>query len=251
MKVAIVGRGKVGRAFERALASYTPLAVGRKLPRTLDVDLVLLAVPDAQIARVAEQLDVRSCVLHTAGSRGLEELAAVRARGAAVGVLHPMVSFASVKHLPSLHGTTFTLYGDRRATQAGRKLARIVGAQPLVLTSAPGPAYHAAAALLANGAAALAAHASAMLGSFPRRERERALAGLLASVANNIAGVGLPAALTGPVVRGDVDAVRRHLAALPAAQARAYASVLPLIVATAREAGLAPATARALLRLAR
>ncbi len=251
MRVAIIGRGKVGRAFSRALASYTPLAVGRKLPARLDVELVLLAVPDGQIARVAEHLDFSGCVLHTAGSRGTEELASLRARGASVGVLHPMISFASVRHPPSLHGATFTLYGDRRATQAGRKLARVLGARALVLPSAPGPSYHAAAALLANGAAALAAHASAMLASFPRRERERALAGLLASVATNIDKVGLPEALTGPVVRGDVEAVRRHLNALPRDQARAYAAVLPLIVDTAREAGLEARTARALLRLAR
>ncbi|HEX5660941.1 MAG TPA: Rossmann-like and DUF2520 domain-containing protein [Polyangiales bacterium] len=250
MRVAIVGRGKVGRAFERALAAYTPVAVGRKLPRALDVELVLLAVPDAQIARVAAELEFGGCVLHTAGSRGVEELAALRARGASVGVLHPLLSFASAKHPPLLHGATFTLFGDRRATQAGRKLARVLGARPLVLSSPP-PAYHAAAALLANGAAALAAHASAMLAQIPQRERERALAGLLASVATNIAQVGLPAALTGPVVRGDVEAVRRHLDALPPALRKSYARVLPLIVATAREAGLAPSTARALLRLAR
>jgi predicted short-subunit dehydrogenase-like oxidoreductase (DUF2520 family) len=250
MRVAIIGRGKVGRAFERALAAYAPLALGRKLPALRDVELVLLAVPDAQIARVAQQLEYTGCVLHTAGSRGVDELAALRARGAAVGVLHPLVSFASVRHPPSFHGTTFTLFGDRRATQAGRKLARVVGARPLLLSTPP-PAYHAAAALLANGAAALAAHASAMLPAIPQRDRERALAGLLASVASNIAQVGLPMALTGPVVRGDVEAVRRHLAALPKAQARAYARVLPLIVDTALQAGLTPATARAMLRLAR
>jgi predicted short-subunit dehydrogenase-like oxidoreductase (DUF2520 family) len=254
MKIAIVGRGKLGRAFARALAraDLAPQSLGRKLPRQLDVDLVLLAVPDAQIASVAAKLDVRSCVLHCAGARGLDELAQVKARGAAVGVLHPLISFASAEHPPSLHGATFTVFGDRRAVQAARQLASVLGARVLVLRGPPSAAYHAAAALLANGAVALAAHAKHMLGALDLdpRDRERALAGLLASVASNIAAVGLPAALTGPVVRGDVDAVRRHLAALPREQALAYAAVLPLIVATAREAGLAPEPARALTRLA-
>jgi predicted short-subunit dehydrogenase-like oxidoreductase (DUF2520 family) len=257
MRVAVIGRGKVGRAFQRALAraDLSPLSLGRKLPGSLDADLVLLAVPDAQIASLASRLMVspRSCVLHCAGARGLDELEPLRAQGAAIGVLHPLISFASAKHPPALYGATFTTFGDRRAVNAARKLARVLGARALVLSGPPGAAYHAAAALLANGAVALAAQASAMLAAvkIPQPEREHALAGLLASVAENIAQVGLPAALTGPVVRGDVDAVRRHLAALPPKRAAAYAAVLPLIVATAREAGLTAQQARAFTRLSR
>ncbi|HEY6876867.1 MAG TPA: Rossmann-like and DUF2520 domain-containing protein, partial [Polyangiales bacterium] len=246
--VAIIGRGKVGIALTRALtrAGVAARSIGRTLPPQIEADVVLLAVPDAQIARVASQLSTRAAVLHCAGARGLDELEALRSQGASVGVLHPLLSFASARHPPSFHGATFTVFGERRAVQAARKLARVLGAHALVLAGPPTAAYHAAAALLANGAVALAHHAAHILSWIPARERQRALAGLLASVANNVAHVGLPDALTGPVVRGDVAAVQRHLAALSPAQAQAYAAVLPLIIATAREAGLPPAQARAL-----
>jgi len=47
-----------------------------------------------------------------------------------------------------------------------------------------------------------------------RAQATRALAGLLASTAANLSRVGLPEALTGPIARGDVAVVARHLLAL-------------------------------------
>jgi predicted short-subunit dehydrogenase-like oxidoreductase (DUF2520 family) len=208
-------------------------------------------VPDARIAEVAARLPLGrgAVVLHCAGARGPDELAAARARGAHVAGFHPLVSFASKRPQP-LAGATFVAHGDVKATQRARALARRLGARCIV---APvlGPAYHAAAALMANGSVALAHAASAILVAqgLSRRDAERALAGLVASVARNLETVGLPAALTGPVVRGDAATVRGHVAALRAlspALAEHYVCVQPLVLATASAAGLSATQARAI-----
>jgi predicted short-subunit dehydrogenase-like oxidoreductase (DUF2520 family) len=255
LQVAVLGRGKLGRALALALREAgvpTQLLAGRR-PGKLRANVVLLAVPDAQIASVAAalELDSGTVVMHCAGARGLAELAAARAHR---GVLHPLLSFASRTHPPQLHGATFTCFGDRRALAAARRIARALGARLLVLPGPPGPAYHAAAALVANGAAALADHGASTLQALgiSRRASELALAGLLMSVANNIARVGLPTALTGPVVRGDAATVAGHLQALrelDSELAAAYAALQPLIVNTARKAGLSVTASRAILRL--
>ena len=263
-RVCVIGRGRVGRALARALAEAGmdhELVRGRELRASASTFTVyLLAVPDAHIRAVAETLAptmsgaraARAVALHCAGARGLNELAPLAARGVGVGVFHPLVSFAAVGR-SELRGATFTAFGDARATTAARRLARRLGASCTVLPAPPGPAYHAAAALVANGAAALAhlgTHILAALG-FEQRAGERALAGLLRSVADNVARVGVPAALTGPVVRGDAATVAAHLRALATLDPklmRAYAALQPLVLESARAAGLDPQSARNVAR---
>jgi len=218
-------------------------------------DVYLLAVPDAALravaSRLAPHLAPTAVALHCAGARDVDELAPLAAVGLAVGVFHPLVSFAGTRGDTSLRGATFTAHGQTRATRCARRLATRLDARCVVLAAPPGPAYHAAAALVANGAAALSHAGVSVLRElgFTTRAAEHALGALLASVAQNVAHVGLPTALTGPVVRGDVPTVQRHLDALGALDPKlreVYAAMQPAIVACAVAAGLPAQTARKL-----
>jgi predicted short-subunit dehydrogenase-like oxidoreductase (DUF2520 family) len=259
VKVLVFGRGKLGASLSRGLraggASVSLRAARAPAPRQIEAGaIVILAVPDAQIAalaqRLAPALGPRHVVLHCAGARGPEELAACAARGAAVAGLHPLVSFPSRRHLPSLAGAQFVAHGSPRALRAARRVCRALDAHCACLPVL-GPAYHAAAALLANGSAALAFAAARTWSALgvPERVAARAAASLLRSVAHNVGAVGVPAALSGPVARGDADAVALHLGALRALDPKAadsYEALLPVVLACARAQGLAPARARAI-----
>lgn len=254
--IAILGRGRLGRALAAALraaglsAELVPSAAADRLRRPA---LVVLAVPDRAIPSVASALAPRvargTIVLHCAGALDTAPLAACKQAGAAVGVMHPLVSFADARKPPSLEGTCFLLAGDRRAVAAARSIAVELGARPIA-ARIHGPAYHAAAALAANGAAALAAHAVRVLASLGLRERDaaRAIGALLRTVGDNVASVGLPGALTGPVVRGDDATVRAHREALGELDPRAlaaYDAMAPSILSLARAQGLPEERARA------
>lgn len=248
MSVVVIGRGKVGRTLARLLRAAevdVALRKGRGSLRALDgAHVFVLTVPDADISACAERLapyvTSRSVVLHCAGARGPSELAVCKARGAAVAGFHPLVSFASARSLTSLRGATFVVDGDDKAVRSARALSRKLGAR-CVARPVLGAAYHAAAALTANGTAALTFSAQRTLealGMSPM-QAATALAGLLHTVADNIAQVGLPEALTGPVRRGDKATVRRHVRALESLSkplARDYRRVQPIIEACARAA---------------
>ena len=262
MNVCVLGRGKVGTALARALAhageDVSHLRGRPPWPALPNAQVYLLAVPEASLTMVAAALAPRIprgvSVLHCAGSRSHEELSALRTRGASVGVLHPLVSFADRRQPPPLAGATFVFQGDPPARRHAKRLARALTAQ-LLEEGAVGPAYHAAAALVANAGVALAWSGARILGAlgFSERHANAALAGLMASVAHNVRRVGLPRALTGPVARGDTRTVRAHLDALRTLDpsfAASYASVLPLVVACAQEAGLPDRAARDLRKLA-
>lgn len=280
--ILIVGRGRVGRALHAALkhrriavattsgdvaASRSPRLSSRLIaaPRddhsrrplaTEQPSLVVLSVPDAAIAdvatRVAARLPGTSTMVHCAGARTAEELNVLRALGWRVGAMHPMVSFASPKHPPAFTGTSFVLSGDAAAVRKAAALTRAVEAHA-IKRPLQGPAYHALAALAANGAAALATTAVQGLTNLGATDREarRLIAGILHTVATNVEHVGVPAALSGPVRRGDVATVAAHRAALRpmGAVARAYDAILPLLIDVASALELGPAKARRLRQL--
>ena len=251
MNVVVIGQGRVGRGLARRAkggGDRWRVVGGKRLSRRLigEAQLVILAVPDAAIEplarRLAPMLHRGVCLLHCAGARSPEELSVCRRAGAHVGAMHPLASFADPARPPDLANTVFVVSGDPRAVTAARRVARAVGARVLH-ASIHGPAYHALAAMVAGGSVGFA-HAviPGLVGlGVSRRDAERAAAGLIGTVAQNIARIGLPDALTGPVIRGDVAAVSAHRQALrdvSDSAAAAYDAVAPLVLECAVSAGL-------------
>lgn len=221
-RVTFIGRGKVGRALAGAAAEAgleVAAVASRPRLRVRDSDLFVLAVADGATREVGAALDASgvapSAVVHTAGILSPDHLAAMRAGGWSVGQAHPLVSFAGARGaLPA--GATVLVGGDRVAIARTRALVRAVGWRPLVAPAVDRAAWHAVAALVANGAAALTALGVARLGveGIGERVAAQALAALLASVASNVSALGAGRALSGPVRRGDPRAIERHLAVL-------------------------------------
>ncbi|NUO50815.1 MAG: DUF2520 domain-containing protein [Polyangiaceae bacterium] len=225
--VVVVGKGKVGSALARAGRSAglrITTTAARKLPRSLPAsDLVIVACADGAIESVARalapKLRIATCVAHCSGSIDAEALGVLRADGHAVGAMHPLASFAHASAPPSLEGAALVVTGDTKARRACVRFGKKIGMRPIEPGKLHGPRYHAAAALLANGAAALADAATGLLvaAGIPPRLHGALLGPLLGSVAENVRKLGPAAALTGPIRRGDRVAVEKHLAAADAA----------------------------------
>lgn len=257
MKTVLVGRGRVGRGLHklaRGEAEEWLLTSGHRPERKRieTADTVVLAVPDPAIrevaARIAPWLKPRACVLHCAGSRTPGELEACAEAGARTGAMHPLASFADPKRPPNLKDAFFVTAGDAAAVTAARRIARAVGAQVLALPL-HGPAYHALAAMIAGGTVGFVYTTVPALEDMglERRQAERLAGSLVRTVAENIMQIGLPKALTGPVIRGDADTVtahRRSLRALSKNVAAAYDAVAPLVLECAISAGLSEADVR-------
>jgi len=261
MNILIIGRGRVGNALRRSLQSsgeHVVVGAGRRSKPSCvqSADAVVLAVSDESIALVAQEIAPHLrpgvTVVHCAGARGTDALQACEQRGASVGVMHPLVSFPSSRSSPSLRGTTFTVHGSRRAIGAARRIAHACGARTVVGQTGDA-GYHAAAALTANGAAALAFVSVGVLErlGFDKRAAEQAIGGLLRSVGENVQKLGVPDALTGPIARGEAATVAKHRAALRRVKRdalSAYDALVPIIVKCARAAGLSRASASKILR---
>ena len=245
-RVFVFGAGKVGAGLARAIRDagieVTLRPKRRGLPqRPIDADLVIVALRDGDIPSCASELASRGllarergrvAVVHCAGALGPEALAAARSDRVAVAQMHPMISFASKKRAPSLERGQLHVDGDAAATRVARALGRRLGMSPRTIVGLDRVAYHAAAGLVANGAAALAAAGVDLLErAGVSRETAAAMLGpLLRSVAENVENLGLPDALTGPVRRGDANGIAKHLATLT----RLAPQLVPLYVAASR-----------------
>lgn len=208
-----------------------------------EVELVIVAVPDDAIASVASGIRMYSgqAMVHTSGVLGPEVLAPAMAAGTQVGSFHPLVAFADLERaVAALHGATVTIEGDDQLASLLADMAETIGAVPVRLAPGAKAAYHAAAVLAAGGFVALL-DAIAELGRVAGLDEAGALAiygPLIEQTLGNARTLGIGAALTGPMVRGDRGTLELHLAAL-----REQApGVLDLYIAAAeREIALAEA----------
>jgi predicted short-subunit dehydrogenase-like oxidoreductase (DUF2520 family) len=189
-------------------------------------DVIIISVRDERIREVADRLinekrlRPNQIVLHTSGANAAATiLAAVRPHVRAVGTLHPLVSFADARvAAEQMNEVAFGIEGDEPARAVAKRLVRALGSRAVFLDAQNMPLYHAGAVLASNYVVALADMAAQLLvtAGVPQDQALPALIPLLSSVVQNLARVGLPGALTGPVERGDVSSVEQHLRVLEA-----------------------------------
>ena len=288
-RVFVLGAGRAGRSLASALAAAGAELVGLHgrraaavapplpaptvgaLPAALArASVVLVTVRDGQLdealgelatAADAGLLAADAVILHASGAIDPAALAPLRARGFAGGTFHPLLPL----HEPSraaalLRGAWVGVDGDARARHAARRLAAAIGAHTLEIPAGGKARYHAAAVLASNFPVVLAGLAARLLrdAGVTGEAADGAVRALLRGAVDNLAaspldGVALAGVLTGPVSRGDVESVRRHVAALreDADAAAVYAALTRAAVALLRDGGRdAPALAavEALLR---
>jgi predicted short-subunit dehydrogenase-like oxidoreductase (DUF2520 family) len=179
-----------------------------------------LCVPDSEIARVALSLDERfegkgRLVFHSSGALASETLAPLRRKGAAVASVHPLMTFVRGSR-PLLGGVSFAMEGDPAAVRAARGIVCDLGGEPYAISRKEKNAYHAwgtFASPLLTALLATTEHVAELAGVTKKAARQRMFPMLLQTV-RNYGTVGAAAGFSGPIVRGDVETVRRHLAVL-------------------------------------
>jgi predicted short-subunit dehydrogenase-like oxidoreductase (DUF2520 family) len=236
-RVFILGAGRAGRSLARALRAggvsiaglhgrHTDPAEGitaGEPPASLgSASCVLVTVRDAQLDGALALLATASLapaavILHASGSADPAGLGALRSARHACGTFHPLVALSDPANAPqALRGAWIGVDGDNEARRVAERLTAAVGANVLYIPPGEKARYHAAAVFASNFPTVLMCLAEELLrdvGIAPEVARQ-ALHPLFASAVENLRSGGGASALTGPIVRGDVDTVERHLRAL-------------------------------------
>ncbi len=201
--------------------------------------VILIGVPDDMIQGVCSQISTglqRGVVLaHLSGSLGLEVLASAAHWGISPLALHPLQSIPDVRLRPEAHpGRARWPSRPRPKSPAlvGDRLARDAGGRPFRIRSEDKPLYHAAAVFASNYLTTVEAIAERLFAAAGVQDTRSAMGPLAIATLSNVIRQGPAAALTGPVVRGDVGTIERNLEALKQGAPEA----IPAYVALARAA---------------
>ncbi len=154
---------------------------------------------------------------HLSGALSIEVLGDLRRKGASVGAIHPIQTFATLgRAIELLPGSYFGVTADPGALPAAMELAEALGGKPIAIADSDKPIYHAAACVASNFFVALVDCAERLMESagVPREVAAKCLLPLIEGTLSNVEALGPMEALTGPIARGDVDTVAGHLKAL-------------------------------------
>jgi predicted short-subunit dehydrogenase-like oxidoreductase (DUF2520 family) len=217
--VGVSGRSTASRLRARTLlpgiAVLTPAQVAAA------ADILVLAVPDDDLIAVAEELAASGAirpgqyVLHTSGRHGLDALASLTRLGARPIAFHPAMTFTGTP-VDLQRTPVFGLTAGPAERPLTEELVAALGGTPMWVAEADRALYHAALAHGANHLVTLVAQSMDLLRSAGAADPAAVLRPLLTAALDNVLAYG-DAALTGPVVRGDVTTIRAHVDALAAA----------------------------------
>jgi predicted short-subunit dehydrogenase-like oxidoreductase (DUF2520 family) len=275
--VGIIGPGRagVGLALALAAAGYTVLVYGRHkkpLPKPLTLTVgpadasppppppawiaqagvVVLAVRDDAIRPLAESLaragtiGGEHVVLHLSGVQGQEALGSLVSTRAALGSLHPLQTISDPERAPQrLKGAWAAVEGMPRAVQVAEGIAQALGMRPFRLTGKAKAIYHASAVFASNYFVVVEAVAQRLLrhAGLSDAEAWQALRPLVEGTLDNLTRQEPRDALTGPVARGDVETIRRHLEQLTKDDALLYRALGRAALELAEKRGMDKATA--------
>jgi predicted short-subunit dehydrogenase-like oxidoreductase (DUF2520 family) len=210
---SIASAQRLSAKIDGCTACYSPQQVADL------ADAVFITTPDDVIADIAANLKWRpgQTVIHCSGVHSTDILEPVRKYGAHVCCLHPLQTFAGIEEaISNLPGSTIAVEGDEFGLSLARGMAASLRGNIIMLKAGDKVLYHAAAVTLSNYLVTLMKTSADLWQSFgiPREEAIKALLPLLKGTVNNIERLGIPGCLTGPIARGDVETVRKHIAAL-------------------------------------
>ena len=181
--------------------------------------VVFITTPDDIISDIAAGIRWRpgQVAVHCSGVHSIDILEPAGRSGAHTCCLHPLQTFAGLEEaINNLSGSTFALEGDEAGLAVAHELAQALEGNIILLKAGDKVTYHIAAVTLSNYLVALMKTSADLWQSFgiPQEEAVKALLHLLKGTVRNIERVGIPGCLTGPIARGDVETVRKHVTAL-------------------------------------
>ena len=208
-------------------------------------DLVFLALPDDQISGFAEnaanlfrsddtasrfQSDDATSLsrdddmasfsrgqdgpawIHTSGATPAEALQPLAQTGAQIASFHPVQTFNRQNRDTAFDQCFITLQGDEELCKDLKQIVRVIGGRPLIVDVRQKTAIHLAAVFLCNYYIALFSGSQDILDNSGIEVRSRELFGpIVRQTIEALLHHPPEEVLTGPIVRGDISSVDRHL----------------------------------------
>ncbi|MEA3415884.1 MAG: Rossmann-like and DUF2520 domain-containing protein [Thermodesulfobacteriota bacterium] len=243
LSIAIVGCGKVGTALGKFLtkAGYNIAGLASKslssAKRAADIiktnnisdvpweitekaNIVFLTTPDNAIADTCDNISIHhgfrknAVVLHCSGTLPSTILSSAKKCNAFIGSMHPLQSFASIVPADNpFKDIIISVEGEKDAVNKARKIATDLGAECLTIKAEAKTLYHASAVVASNYLVTVLDLSFRLIKAAGITDKDafKALNPLIQGTLSNIEKAGMVNGLTGPIVRGDVETLKKHI----------------------------------------
>lgn len=259
MTVNIIGAGKLGKVLGQLLVKQSGVRLlgvcntsvisttqavdfigAGKVYETIqtlpDADLTFICTPDDKVKEASEQLSQNSglksgaLVVHCSGVLTSDALLVMRKKQTSIASIHPMRSFADpMIAIQEATGMYCALEGDKEAVLLLDALFKRMGAVTYIIDKQKKPVYHAAGVFASNYLVTLAEQSMQCLqdAGVDRDIAMGAICHLMKGTVENLEKSRSPAqSLTGPIARGDLATITRHLETLPSDKLRQIYALL-------------------------
>ena len=245
--VAIIGAGTLATALAIALKrrGYRVLEIvardnsqsvsrARKLARVAGVHaiplrearfaakVIWICVPDDAISGVARQIAAKiewqgKIAVHSSGALGSDALAPLKQAGANIASAHPLMTFVKTSK-SELRGVPFAIEGDLKALAILRTIVRKLGGKPFQIATEIKPAYHLFGFFSSPALIALmtAGQLAGELAGFDPRKSRALMEPIVRQTIENFFRGTPQQSFSGPLRRGDLATLRKHLDVLRA-----------------------------------
>lgn len=186
-------------------------------------DILFITTLDSAIKGVVDRLSDNmsfyegQIVLHMSGAQSSEILDRAKPFGAKVLSIHPIQSFANPdRAIEVLPGSVFSIEGDKDAYDVAVGIVEALDGEYFFISREAKPLYHAGACVVSNYLVTLVDFGVKLLETtgIPKNMAVKALMPLINGTVHNIEKIGIPKALTGPIARGDISTILRHLSCM-------------------------------------
>lgn len=201
-------------------------------------DITFITTPDGIINSVCNELSKAhnlkngSIIVHCSGALTSDILHAAKSRGCFVASVHPMRSFANPRiSVEQYEGTYCAVEGDEEAIPQVESLFRSIGSITYKISKEKKSSYHAAGVFASNYLVTLSQQALFCLeeAGVEKDMAMRVITNIMKGTVTNLERTLSPReSLTGPIQRGDVSTVKKHLDGFQSVQQKELYSKLGL-----------------------
>jgi predicted short-subunit dehydrogenase-like oxidoreductase (DUF2520 family) len=242
LNIGFIGAGTTGTALASrldqqgfiisAVNSRTPTSAERLASRVQNckvfpsaqevadnTQLIFITTPDDVISKIADSViwHDKQYIVHCSGVHSIDIMATAKKYSTLTGCFHPLQTFADIEQaFNNLPGSTFALEADEPLLSILKEMAIALRGDWVILKPGDKALYHTAAVFACNYLVTLVKLATDLWNDFgiPQEQAIKALLPLLRGTLQNIQNIGLPNCLTGPIARGDLGTVSKHLSTL-------------------------------------
>ncbi len=265
MKIGIVGAGRAGSSVAKYISLQAPQHslsgfYSRDYSKTVESadfcntraytslndlvmssDTLFIATQDCEIGNVWECIDKdlinNKFIGHFSGSLSSDVFGGAECYGAYTGSIHPMYAFSDrFNSYKMLDSVVFTAEGCNEFLENVVPVFKQCGNTVCVIDKNKKALYHASASMASNHLVGLLGAVVDMLlqCGFEKNEAYKLLAPLMKNNLENALQNGVEYALTGPVERGDISTVEKHLSVLDNEQTQLYKQLAKQVVKVAQ-----------------